>query len=600
MATMATRLQWLKARPSARLRFLVGVVVVGLATAALLIPSNISVFPIVTRLVAIGVGLSITASGMVIWERRPGNLIGPLLLLAGALWMIGRMQGADGVPLALAANLANSLAQVLLLTVLVAFPGGVIPSRAAWAVVVFGFVAVVGGNLAQIAAVEMLRTPGREGPNPLHVPMDAALRTALVGGFQAAAVLGGLFGIVWLVVRWIRGSGPARRAFLPIFLAGVAISAIVLGCELLIRVGGRTAPTYYPLVTIQILSFVLLPLAIMTRVLRDRMARGAVADLVVELGTSPPPERLQEALASALGDPTLEVAYWSSAFGTYLDRSGAPVALPAAGTGRAVTLLERDHEPLAAIVHDPALAEDPGLVAAVGSAVRLAVENERLTAEVRSQLDEVRASRTRIVEAADAERKRVERNLHDGAQQRLVALSLAIRRAKAQLPADAGPEATATLDDAAEQLKLALSELRELARGIHPAILTEAGLGPALRAVARESPIPVTLDLDLPDRLPVAAEAAVYFVVAEALTNVAKYADATRIDILAATVGDDLRVEIADDGQGGADPAAGTGLRGLADRVSALGGRFDVRSPAGGGTRVVVRVPLVSAADARP
>jgi signal transduction histidine kinase len=257
-----------------------------------------------------------------------------------------------------------------------------------------------------------------------------------------------------------------------------------------------------------------------------------------------------------------------------------------------VTYLERDGQPLAAILHDPALAEDPGLVPAVAAAVRLAVDNERLAAEVRSQLNEVQASRARIVEASDAERRRVERNLHDGAQQRLVALSLALRRAQAQLPADAGPELTSTLEGASDQLKTALAELRELARGIHPAILTEAGLGPALRSLARESPVPVTLRLDLPEDLPAPVAAAVYFVSAEALANVAKYAEASSVLLAAEPDGDRLRVEIADDGRGGADPAAGSGLRGLIDRVAALGGWLEVRSPVGTGTRVVARLPL--------
>ena len=205
---------------------------------------------------------------------------------------------------------------------------------------------------------------------------------------------------------------------------------------------------------------------------------------------------------------------------------------------------------------------------------------------------EVRQSRARIVEAADAERRRVERNLHDGAQQRLVALSLALRRAQAQLPAGSDGGAAATLEEAAGQLRTALAELRELARGIHPAILTEAGLGPALRSLASESPLDVTLELDLPNGLSSHVEVAAYFVVAEALTNVAKYAEAKRVEIVTGTERDELRVEVGDDGRGGADPSAGSGLRGLSDRVAALGGRLDVRSPVGRGTRVVARFPL--------
>jgi signal transduction histidine kinase len=222
----------------------------------------------------------------------------------------------------------------------------------------------------------------------------------------------------------------------------------------------------------------------------------------------------------------------------------------------------------------------------------MAVDNERLTEEVRQQLDEVRASRARIVEAGDAERRRVERNLHDGAQQRLVALSLALRRARSQLPADAGEETASTLDDAAEQLKAALAELRTLARGIHPAILTEAGLAAALRALARESLVPTTVEADLPDDLADPIEAAAYYVAAEALTNAAKYAEASEVVIRASADADELRIAISDDGRGGADPTAGSGLRGLEDRVAALGGRLEVHSEARGGTRVSAWLPL--------
>jgi signal transduction histidine kinase len=204
----------------------------------------------------------------------------------------------------------------------------------------------------------------------------------------------------------------------------------------------------------------------------------------------------------------------------------------------------------------------------------------------------VQASRARIVEASDAERRRVERNLHDGAQQRLVALSLALRRAQGQAAKDADPELSATLEAATEQVRAAMAELRDLARGIHPAILTEAGLGPALRALARESSVPVTARLDVPPALPEPVAAAAYFVAAEALTNVAKYAAASRAELCVEVRDGALLVEVADDGRGGADPASGSGLRGLDDRVAALGGRLVVSSPRGGGTRIHAELPL--------
>jgi signal transduction histidine kinase len=590
---VARRPGWSATRPTVGVRAVTALVMLALSIAAWVVPSNLDAFPPITRLAAISVGAAIAVSGMAIWERRPGNAIGPVLVLGGVLWIAGRLQGVASVPVWLAANVANSASQALLLAVLVAFPSGRITSRIAWAIVVFGFVAVIGANLTVTLASETRRTPGFEGPNPLYVP---GIPVALVASLQLATYVGGIAGLAWLVTRYLRASGPTRRTFLPLFSAGIAIVVMVFGCQIPINAGGLTNDQLYTLVTIQIASFALLPAAIAVSVARDRMARGAVADLVVELGETPAPEQLRAALAAALHDPTLEVARWSEAEEAYLDADGRPVALTDAGSDRGMTYLKSDRGPVAVIVHDPALSDDPALMESVGAALRLAVENERLTDEVRSQLAEVRASRARIVEAADAERRRVERNLHDGAQQRLVALSLALRRAQAQLADDPDDPAAATLREASDQLRVALAELRELARGIHPAILTEAGLGPALRSLAAESPVPVTLELDLPDGLSSHVEAAAYFVVAEALTNVAKYAEAGRVSIAAGSAGDELRVEVADDGRGGADPASGSGLRGLDDRVAALGGRLRVRSPLGGGTRVIATLPIGLAA----
>jgi signal transduction histidine kinase len=254
-----------------------------------------------------------------------------------------------------------------------------------------------------------------------------------------------------------------------------------------------------------------------------------------------------------------------------------------------VTVVERDGRRVAAVVHDAALTDDPGLLDAALAAAGLALENERLQAELRARLEDLRASRARIVAAADVERRRLERNLHDGAQQRLVSVSIALGLARSTLaakPADAAEIVTT----AQRELGDALAELREIARGIHPAVLTAQGLAPALEALAGRVPVPVELEVE-PVRLPDAVEAAAYYVVTESVTNVVKYASASRAVVTVARREGEVVVTVADDGRGGADPGAGSGLRGLADRVEALDGRLLVVSPPGEGTTVTAVLP---------
>jgi signal transduction histidine kinase len=220
----------------------------------------------------------------------------------------------------------------------------------------------------------------------------------------------------------------------------------------------------------------------------------------------------------------------------------------------------------------------------------MAIANERLRAEVRAQLAEVRASRQRIVEAGDRERRRVERNLHDGAQQRLVALSLSLAMLRDHGSGD--PETDKALEEVSLELKQAMQELRELARGIHPAILTQEGLEAAVESLAERSPCPVDLSSALDGRLPAPVEATAYFVVSEALANVAKYAHATAAAVELTRANGSVLVRVTDDGCGGANTDAGSGIRGLQDRVAALGGTLVVDSPPGAGTRVLATIPV--------
>jgi signal transduction histidine kinase len=338
-----------------------------------------------------------------------------------------------------------------------------------------------------------------------------------------------------------------------------------------------------------VIALAAVPFAFLAGLARSRVAgAAALSELVARLGAGP--TALRDAVADALGDPSLEVAYWLPEREEWVDAAGASFALPPPGSARACTPVERDGRPVAMLVHDAAVADERELVSAVGGAAALALENERLDAELRANLHELRASRARIVETADAARRRIERDLHDGAQQQLVAVALTLGAARSRIERD--PRSAAELlDGAAADLDAAIRDLRELARGIHPAVLSDRGLGPALEALASRIPLPVEI-AGLPDeRLPAPVEAAAYFVVAEAITNVARYAQATHAEVEVSREDGRVCVRVSDDGVGGADPASGSGLHGLADRVAALDGRLDVTSPPGEGTTVRAVIP---------
>jgi signal transduction histidine kinase len=324
--------------------------------------------------------------------------------------------------------------------------------------------------------------------------------------------------------------------------------------------------------------------------LQRRLARGAVAGLVVELGGRETAPDLREALGRALGDPSVELAYWFADGQRYVDGDGRPVNLSDLGADRATTMVENGGRPVATLIHDPALRENPELVDSVCAAAGLMLEKERLQADLRARLAELHDSRARLAAAAEAERYRIERDLHDGTQQRLVSISMSLGLLEAMLPAD--PAAAMPIAQQARRaLGAALDELRELSQGILPGILTERGLPDALEELCSRAALPAKLQVAVDHRLPAQVETAAYFVVSEALTNAAKHAQARQARVTARVKDGLLTVEVADDGVGGAVTGSGSGLRGMADRVEVLGGRFIVSSPEGGGTVVRAEVP---------
>ena len=297
---------------------------------------------------------------------------------------------------------------------------------------------------------------------------------------------------------------------------------------------------------------------------------------------------IRELLAERVGDRTLSIAYWLADREEFVDELGRRVALPAPGSGRAWTAVDHDGRRVAAIIHDAELDTTPELVNAAAAAAALALDNERLKADLRARVEDLRISRARIVEAADAARRRLERDLHDGAQQQLVSLALDLRLLRARLK---GTDLVPMVEELSDKLAVALAELRELARGIHPAILTDRGLGPAVQGLADRVPLPVEVDVELDERPAPQIEAAAYFVTAEALTNVARYARAREARVEIRRTADGVVVTVSDDGVGGADIEGGTGLRGLQDRLAALDGRLSIHSPPGEGTRLRAVIP---------
>ena len=653
---------------------------------------------------AVTAGVSFVASGLVALRRRPENRTGFYLAATGYLWFFGALGDVNNHVVYSLGTIVSNLTFVPFAALVLAFPTGRLAPRPDRLLVrlTLGFV-LIGppllllfdkhppscGSHCTDSAFVVYRSPTIERVVDV---VGTAITVLLIAAVVAV-----------LVRRWRRASETLRRLLLPVYLAGAGALLILLLSNLLSSFSTTTADALGPLF---LFLFAAVPVAFLLGILRSRLARGSVAALAVAVGRGTP---LRDAIATALGDPSLDLAYCVDA--GFVDRDGRPYELPGPGSQRTATIVEHDGRRVGALVHDESLAEEPELVESVTATVALALDNERLQTEARVQYDrlttivdtapsllltldtegrmatlnpatlrasghdderavlgrhfwdvfigedereamierfrraapefppseyenvftnargenlviawqsaplrdaagrvvgitagglditerkrheeELRASRSRLVAAADDERRRLERNLHDGAQQRLVALSLALRLAESKAPDD--PAATAEIiAGASDELARALEELRELARGIHPAVLTDRGLTAALEALAARSPLPVELQ-PVARRLPEPIEAAAYYVVSESLANVVKHAGASSVDVRLSAENGSLLVEVEDDGVGGADAQRGSGLRGLADRVAALDGELRVESPPRGGTRVVAEIPV--------
>jgi signal transduction histidine kinase len=376
-----------------------------------------------------------------------------------------------------------------------------------------------------------------------------------------------------------------RHLFLPLAVTVIATNVVLLGVFTLLALRPPEDTTTVPLSVFCIGVVIFLALAVRGR----RRRRREIAEFTVKLARGAGAGALRDALAEAAGDPNLELAYWRARPEGWVDLAGQAVTLPE--SGRLVTIAHYRGRPSAAVICDPVLAIQTGVLDAALSAVSLSLENERLQAELRAYVDELRESRMRIATASDAERVRVGRDLHDGAQQRLIAIKLMLDTFAARADRGEGVGADEFARAGAE-LESVVDEIRAVSAGLNPPVLAQRGLASALEFAASRSPVPVRLQVDLPDDPPEPARSAVYFMVTELLTNVAKHSAAGAAVVSVGAVDGELRVEVSDDGVGGAEPRPGSGLVGLSDRAEALGGSLRVMGINGGGTRVQARVPI--------
>jgi signal transduction histidine kinase len=524
--------------------------------------------------------LAYILGGLVAWSRRPDSRFGPLMITTGAVCFLVTLSWTSGDVSYTLGQTLDKLPAVLFLHVFLAFPSGRLTGRFEKILVASAYVTAISLELVRMAIGDYgphnLVGVGR-APTAFNVVRIAQL--VLLSGFCLA-------GLGILVARRRRQGRPLRRSLtvmIDAFAVGLAMMAIFFVANAV------DAPAVQQIRWVLFVTLGLAPVCFLVGLIYARLARSAVGELFVELRADLAPSALRDAFARALRDPSLTLAYWLPEFGSWSDAEGRSVRLPEPGSGRTMTLIDRDGARMAALLHDPALEDEPELLAAVGAAAGMALENGRLQAEQRAHLEELKGSRSRVIEAGQRERQRLERNLHDGAQQRLVALSLELSLLERQV--DGNADAQRRLDQARQEIAVTLEELRSIARGLHPAVLSGHGLEVALQSIAAKAAVSVRLSVSLESRLPEQIEVAAYYVVSESLANIGKHARAASASIDVNRTDGVLVVEVADDGVGGADTERGAGLRGLADRVESLGGKLRVWSPTGGGTRLRAEMP---------
>jgi signal transduction histidine kinase len=573
---------------------------VGLAAIAAFAPF-VYAFPLRTPLNPVFAAATFTgdllwvAAMLATYWRDPGGRMWKLLLLS-------RIVAAFGVVWVVNTSLTWTLWQfsiglstVVFAHLVLAFPSGRLSSRYDRLTVLAGYGTLAFSRLVWVVVWEPRSAAcfPRCQVNPFVLWPNDGLAWLFGPGVSLLVPLLAILVCIGLWRRWRQASPALRRMLLPVAVVA-PLELGVTAARYIAAINQDTWESVGNVLSTSPLAFIhaAIPAGFLGGLLATRLARGAIAELATELGNGVPLGGLRNAMARALRDPTLALAFPAPTGNGFVDPEGRPMELPPVESAqRSIARLERDGELLATLLYDPAIeAEDPGRVSAVTSVARMALENERLAAQVRAQLEEVRASRSRIVEAADAERRRIERDLHDGAQQRLVALAMRLDQARGQAPG-----AGELIDATTAELLAAISEVRDLARGLHPTILAERGLAAAVEALAERAPLPVRATV-AEARLPDEVETAAYFIIAEAVTNTAKHAGAREMRVDVTLDGAGVMVTISDDGAGGASASLGSGLQGLADRLAAVGGSLSIDSPPGAGTTLRARIPRSSGA----
>jgi signal transduction histidine kinase len=688
--TLARR-PWLYFGPAA--------LVAGAIAVALTVTSDHEEHPALATALGLFVSWSFIFAGLIGWSRRPQNRTGMLMVAVGFGVLVGSLGEANhSIPFTLG-QLFGSLFIAAFIHLLLAYPSGEVISRKVRVLVIAGYATAFVAPLLDAMFPERHTCKPHACPDSLvFISHDGTAHAAQTAFWTAVSVILFVAAFAILVGRWRRATPGLRRILRQVYLAG-GLSVVLLAIGFIVTPFSGYGNTMVSVALI--VTFTAVPFLFLAGLLGTTIARGAgLGTIFSDVPERASPGEVQEGLRQALRDETAQVAYWYEEGGHYVDAEGNGFELPADTRQRVVTRLDYADAPVAAIVHDAALLQEPELLEGIANAARIALERDKLLVEVRAraqryfallqampdlmfrisrdgaylsynapnprdlvehevvgktlwdrlpreladrvlaggraalaghpgvieyaldfedgtrhyegrfaasgdeeflmivreiterkrQQQELEASRQRIVAAGDDARRKLERNLHDGAQQRLVSVSLSLRLAQSQL--ERNPAAAKdVLEASREELARALEELRELARGIHPAVLTDRGLEAALESLASRAPLPVEIE-GAETILPAPVEAAAYYVVSEALTNVAKYAQASSVKVTVEQVNGCALVEVADDGVGGADPVLGTGLRGLADRVASLRGKLAVDSPPGAGTRVRAEIPL--------